>query len=57
MNEFSTCVVEAIDNQIEEQLNLRKQNMSNYTLYGPPDLCYIIKEKIVSSGFKKKVIN
>ena len=56
LNEFSTTVVEAIDNEVGEQLLYRKQNISHYNLYGPPDLCYIVKEKNTSTTFKKKSV-
>lgn len=47
-NDFSTNVLEAIDSEIGQQLELRRENIPNYELYGPPDLCYFIKEKSIS---------
>lgn len=43
--DFSSNVVEAVDSEIGEQLALRRDNIPNYELYGPPDLCYLIKER------------
>ena len=56
-NEFSSFIIEAIEpKEIKEQLILRQQNLPDFKLLGPPDLCYIIREKTVTSGFKKKTI-
>lgn len=55
-DEFSLNMIEAIDNEVGNQLEIRKNEMKRYHMYGPPDLCYLIKEKKVSSGFSSKLV-
>ncbi len=55
-NDFETNVVEAVDTELHQQLALRRDNISNYEMYGPPDLCYLVKSKQIPQTFGKKKI-
>ena len=46
-SDLSGKVIEAIepDESLGRALLMRTRNIPNYHLYGPPDMCYLVKEK------------
>ena len=45
--EWSGSIIEAVEPEefLGRALLMRARNIASYSLYGPPDMCYIVKEK------------